>query len=146
MSSRWFVKSFIFDLGLDWTYIQRERIMLLSTRCHRQSMFSLHLEMEVLLWVISIILEKRIFCQIFETDCSQLVNITKFLEKWLTFANLLYEFDVLSARISNFSLSLIFHSLNLKQHVLACSVHVRFYGIVCKLFFFRLINQSRSFF
>lgn len=68
---------------------------------------------------MSNILNKSVACQDFETDGSELLNITQTPEEWSAFSILTNKFGEFDNRFSSFSLSLIPRSVNLKNNCLA---------------------------
>ncbi|KAG7548023.1 hypothetical protein ISN44_As12g032310 [Arabidopsis suecica] len=96
-------------LGIGWWCFQgNDQTILFGAKCLRRCPSPLHSEMEALIWAMKNILSKGIDCQVFESDCSELVSMIQSPDEWPAFSNLLDEFGFLRVSFPFFSLSLIF--------------------------------------
>ncbi|KAG7557068.1 Ribonuclease H domain [Arabidopsis suecica] len=114
-------------MGIGWWCFQgTEQTILLGAKCLRRCPSPLHSEMEALIWAMKNILSRRIDCQAFETDCSELISMIQSPDEWPAFSNLLDEFGLLRAYFPFFSLSLISRLCNVKADCSARSSRLLF--------------------
>ena len=59
--------------------------------------------MEAFIWEMKNILSRRIDCEVFGTECSELVSMVLSHEDWSIISNLLYDFGLLCLSFSFFS-------------------------------------------
>ncbi|CAL9237396.1 unnamed protein product [Arabidopsis halleri] len=102
-------------MGIGWWCFQgNDQTILLGAKCLRKCPSLLHSEIEALIWAMQNILSRRINCQAFETDCSELVSMVQSSEEWSAFSNLLDEFGLLRVSFPSFLFSLISRLCNVK--------------------------------
>lgn len=106
----------IYEVG--WFYFQGDQSILLGVRRTKRLKTLLHTKMKVLLWAMTYILDHHVNYQEFETDCSNLIQMTQTLEECPAFAILIERFLFLRTRFQNFSLSMIPPLSNLKADCL----------------------------
>ncbi|XP_020871416.1 uncharacterized protein LOC110225781 [Arabidopsis lyrata subsp. lyrata] len=114
-------------MGIGWWCFQgNDQTILLGAKCLRRYPSPLHSEMEALIWAMKNILSRGIDCQVFESDCSELVSMIHSPDEWPAFSNLLDEFGFLRLSFPFFSLSLISHLCNVQADCLARSSRLLF--------------------
>lgn len=135
MSSGWIVERVRPDLGDGLDLLSMKHIVLLGARGLRRRLSSFHSEMETLLWEMPIILDSKIYCQVFQMDCSEVINITQSPQECPTFSIFTDKFCEFCAKFPSFFLFLTLRSLNLKADCLVCSARISYFLIfVCKQF------------
>lgn len=122
--------------GLGWSLKDQMGSGFFGLRaCHR-SLSSLHAEMEGLLWAASCMRDRRITSVRFETDCSDLVEMTTNPMDWPAFTTEIEALQRLQEDFEDVSLSHIPRSQNGRADALAKEARI-------KCYIFSHIDQTR---
>ncbi|XP_056847372.1 uncharacterized protein LOC130498048 [Raphanus sativus] len=105
--------------GLGWSLKDHIGNEMFGLRACTRSLSALHAEMDGLLWAISCMQERRFTSIRFETDCSDLVDMTTNPEEWPSFATELDMFHRLQDNFEDVTLSHIPRSRNGRADTLA---------------------------
>ncbi|XP_010480487.1 PREDICTED: uncharacterized protein LOC104759235 [Camelina sativa] len=102
-----------------WCFSSEDSTLLLGARSIRRDPTSLHAELQALIWAMESLLAAGVDCQIFETDCAELVAMMQMPDDWPAFSNLLEEFLLLKTSFPSFALTKIPRDLNVRADCLA---------------------------
>ncbi|XP_013608309.1 PREDICTED: uncharacterized protein LOC106315086 [Brassica oleracea var. oleracea] len=105
--------------GLGWSFKDQLGSEFFGLRACNRSLLDLHDEMEGLLWAVSCMREMRIYSIRFETECSDLVDMTMNPMEWSTFATEIEMLQRLQEVLEDVSLSHIPRSRNGRADALA---------------------------
>ncbi|XP_024013218.1 uncharacterized protein LOC112087542 [Eutrema salsugineum] len=105
--------------GLGWSLVDVRGIEVYGQQGCRRSLSALHAEMDCLLWAMSILSERHITLVFFLTDCSDLVNMTESPSDWPSFSSELENLRILRESFSDFIISHIPRSENVRADSLA---------------------------
>ncbi|XP_019092307.1 PREDICTED: uncharacterized protein LOC109129123 [Camelina sativa] len=107
--------------GLGWFCDGDDSTILLGARSQRRGLTPLHAELQALLWAMESILEARVDCQAFETDCAELIAMVQKPDDWPAFTILLEDFSILRSSFPFFTLDRIPRESNVRADCLARS-------------------------
>ena len=113
--------------GLGWSLKDQMGVEYFGLRACNRSLSALHAEMEGLLWAAACMRDKRITSIRFETDCSDLVDMTTNPMDWPAFAAGIEEFQRLQDDFEDVRLSHILWSRNSRGNALAKEARIRDY-------------------
>ncbi|RID65048.1 hypothetical protein BRARA_D00270 [Brassica rapa] len=123
--------------GLGWSLRNEMGSEYCGLRACNRSLSALHAEMEGLLWAASCMRDRGITSIRFETDCSDLVDMTTNPMDWPAFATEIEVFQRLQENFEDVSLSHIPRSRNGRADALAKEARTRGYV-------FSHIDQTRT--
>ncbi|XP_018463796.1 uncharacterized protein LOC108834975 [Raphanus sativus] len=123
-----------FFSGYGWTWKNKDGgIQLLGARNKPRRISALHSELEALIWAMECMLQLST-CQLFGTDCKDLISMIEDPGSWPNFSTELKELLKLKSRFSEFSIVYISRSENVSSDSLAKivrSFHRNLYYIGC---------------
>ncbi|KAF2592193.1 hypothetical protein F2Q70_00042709 [Brassica cretica] len=123
--------------GFGWSLKDQIGSKYFGLRVCNRSLSALHIEMKGLLWPASCMRDRRITSVRFETDCSDLVDMSKNSMDWLFFATEIEVFQRLQEDFEDVSMSHIPRSRNGRANALANDAMTRGY-------IFSYIDQTRT--
>ena len=123
--------------GLGWSLKDQMGVEYFGLRACNRNLSALHAEMEELLWAAACMRDRRITSVRFETDCSDLVDMTTNPMDWPAFATEIEEFQRLQDDFEDVRLSHIPRSRNGRADALAKDARTRDY-------IFTHIDQTRT--